>query len=144
MIALPRLINRIPEAMLRKLGPCSPDKAGAVTFRTFCTPHLSRHRSPGHDLLVERARFYLRDAVHVRVATSEGEVQAYVIEPERGGSQASVLLVHDWTDEASFMSAFAEHCRKRGFRTVLLDCPAHGGSIGSQTSIIAGAHAVRE
>ena len=42
------------------------------------------------------------------------------------------------------MSAFAEHLRRRGFRAVLFDCPAHGDSAGTRTSLIACAHAVRE
>jgi pimeloyl-ACP methyl ester carboxylesterase len=42
------------------------------------------------------------------------------------------------------MSAFAVHCRRRGFRTVVFDFPAHGESTGHQTSLIACAHAVRE
>jgi pimeloyl-ACP methyl ester carboxylesterase len=53
-------------------------------------------------------------------------------------------MVHGWTGEASFMSAFAEHLRRRGFRAVLFDCPAHGKSTRKRTSLIACAHAVRE
>jgi pimeloyl-ACP methyl ester carboxylesterase len=133
-----------PQELLRREGPISPEAAGTAAYRIFCTPRLSRHRSPDHDVLVGRARFYLRDAERVRVASSEGEIQAYVLEPDQGPSQGSVLMVHGWTGEASFMSAFAEQIRRRGFRTVLLDFPAHGESAGHRTSLIGCAHAVRE
>jgi pimeloyl-ACP methyl ester carboxylesterase len=118
---------------------------GIRAFRQFCTPRLSSYRAPDHDQLVERARFHLRNAAPLRVATSEGDIQAYVFEPEPNtATGTSVLLVHGWTGEASFMTAFAEHFRKRGLRAVLFDFPAHGQSAGEHTSLIACAHAVRE
>jgi pimeloyl-ACP methyl ester carboxylesterase len=121
-----------------------PLLSGEVAFQQFCTPHLSRYRSADHASLVERARFHLRGGAPMRVATSEGDIQAYVFEPDGPAAEASVLLVHGWTGEASFMAAFAEHLRKRAFRAVLLDLPAHGKSAGERTSLIACAHAVRE
>lgn len=117
---------------------------GALAYRRFCTPNLSEYRSPDHDQLAERARFHLRDATARRVATSSGEVQAYVFEPESAHYAQSVLLVHGWTGEASFMAAFTEHLRRRGLRCVLFDFPAHGKSSGKRTSLVACAHSVRE
>ena len=55
-----------------------------------------------------------------------------------------MLLVHGWTGEAAFMSAFAEQFRRRGLRAVLFDLPAHGRSAGARTTLISCAHAVRE
>jgi pimeloyl-ACP methyl ester carboxylesterase len=118
--------------------------SGALAYRRFCTPALSRYRTADHDLLIERSRFHLRDAHPVLVATQEGDLRAYVFEPEGSGWAASVLMVHGWTGEASFMSAFAEHFRRRGFRVVLFDFPAHGKSAGRHTNLIACAHATRE
>jgi pimeloyl-ACP methyl ester carboxylesterase len=122
-----------------------PEHWGELAFQQFCTPRLSSYRSPDHQLLAERARFHLRNAASTRVATSEGEIQVYTFEPdEEAATGASVLLVHGWTGEASFMTAFAEHFRKRGLRVVLFDLPAHGQSAGESTSLIACAHVVRE
>jgi pimeloyl-ACP methyl ester carboxylesterase len=122
-----------------------PDSWGELAFHQFCTPRLSSYRSADHEQLAERARFHLRHATPLRVATSEGDIQAYVFEPEDGmANGASVLLVHGWTGEASFMTAFAEHFRKRGLRAVLFDLPAHGKSAGERTSLIACAHVVRQ
>ncbi len=141
-------LRPICNAMPRRFGYNSPVISGAAAFRRFCTPQLSAHRSPDHERLVERARFHLRNAVHQRVMTSVGDLQTYVFEPHSQATKiepkASVLLVHGWTSEASFMCAFAEQLRRRGFRVVLFDLPAHGRSAGTQTSLMECAHAVRE
>jgi pimeloyl-ACP methyl ester carboxylesterase len=121
----------------------TPQLWGDFAFRRFCTPRLSRHRSSDHELLVERARFHLRHASPARLETSKGRLQTYVFEPD-GPAVASVLFVHGWTGEAAFMTALAEPFRRRGFRAVLFDLPAHGRSEGEHTSLMACAHAVRE
>ena len=66
-----------------------------------------------------------------------------MFDPEGAWNSASVLLVHGWTSEASFMTAFAEYFRKCGFRIVLFDFPAHGQSTRERASLIDCAHAVR-
>jgi pimeloyl-ACP methyl ester carboxylesterase len=128
---------------LRSSAPADPQLEGELAFERFCTPHLSSARSDDHDQLVERARFHLRNGQAVRVPTSEGELQAYIFEPD-GAKRATVLFVHGWTGEASFMTAFAEQFRKRGFRALLFDLPAHGKSAGKRISLIGCAHAVRQ
>ncbi|MEO1282609.1 MAG: alpha/beta fold hydrolase, partial [Pseudomonadota bacterium] len=54
----------------------------------------------------------------------------------------TVVLIHGWTSEASFMSAIAESLRRAGFRVVLFDLPAHGLSPGAHTNIISCARAL--
>ena len=44
------------------VGPHAPQAWGDFAYQRFCTPSLSRHRSPDHDRLVDRARFHLRHA----------------------------------------------------------------------------------
>jgi pimeloyl-ACP methyl ester carboxylesterase len=127
----------------RTVVPQDPQLWGEFAFQRFCTPATSRYRSADHEVLVERARFHLRNASAVRVAARGCDLQAYVFEPEGAWNGASVLLVHGWTSEASFMTAFAEHFRKRGFRVVLFDFPAHGRSLPERASLIDCAHAVR-
>jgi len=123
--------------------PQDPDAWGEIAFQRFCTPAASRYRSPDYHVLVERARFHLRNASALRVPMAEGDLQAYVFDPEGGWNGTSVLLVHGWTGEASFMTAFAEHFRKHSFRIVLFDFPAHGQSTSERASLIDCAHAVR-
>ena len=138
--------NLTPKGMPRPsvtYGPIRAEAAGASAFRKFCTPKLSTCRSLHHQQLAERARFHLRSAQARRLATSVGELQTYSFEPKTR-SAGSVLLVHGWTGEAAFMSAFADYLCRRGMRSVLLDLPAHGQSSGYRTSLMDCAHAVRE
>jgi pimeloyl-ACP methyl ester carboxylesterase len=108
--------------------------AGDMAFRIFCTPELSQHRGMDHHQLTERARFHLRHARWERVNTLAGEVQAYVFDPD-GARRGTVLLVHGWTSEAAFMTAFIEPLRRTGLRVIAFDFPAHGHSPGRRTNL---------
>jgi pimeloyl-ACP methyl ester carboxylesterase len=108
--------------------------AGDQAFRIFCTPELSHHRTRDHHRLTERARFHLRHARWERVATLEGEVCTYVYEPDEP-RRGTVLLVHGWTSESAFMTAFIEPLRRSGLRVVAFDFPAHGHSPGRRTNL---------
>lgn len=135
-----RLINGVPPGALNAV----PVLAGYLAFRKFCTPRVSRHRSPDHEALVERARFHLRGADRRMVTTRFGELVTHILEPNSGQARASILVVHGWTSEASFMMAIGDYLRRRGYRVILPDLPAHGLSAGTRTSLIDCAHAVRE
>jgi pimeloyl-ACP methyl ester carboxylesterase len=113
--------------------------AGDEAFRIFCTPELSHHRTRDHHQLIERARFHLRHARWERVDTLAGEVSTYVFEPDEA-QRGTVLLVHGWTSEAAFMTAFIEPLRRSGMRVVAFDFPAHGHSAGRRTNL---AHCAR-
>lgn len=116
------------------LDSLPPALAGDIAFRIFCTPELSQHRSPDHEELTARARFHLRHARWERVATPVGTVQSYVFEPD-GHPRGTIVLVHGWTSEASFMTAFMEPLRRSGYRVVAFDFPAHGLSPGRRTTL---------
>lgn len=111
-----------------------PALAGDIAFRIFCTPQLSQHRSADHDQLTARARFHLRHAHWLRVPTPAGDVQTYTFEPD-AHPRGTVVLVHGWTSEAAFMTAFMEPLRRSGFRVVAFDFPAHGLSPGRRTNL---------
>lgn len=128
---------------LDRLARLLPEIAGRQAFIRFCTPSLSSARAVDHDRLVERARFHLRGATAKRLSTSVGNLQTYILEPD-GTALGTILLVHGWTGEAAFMSAFGDYLRRRGWRCVLFDMPAHGLSSGRVTSLIDCAHSVRE
>jgi len=115
----------------------TPALAGSLAYRRFCTPALSERRTADHDLLVARSRRHLESARHLVVAAPDGPTLVYLLEPERDAQPlGTVVLIHGWTSEASFMSALAEPLRRSGFRTVLFDCPAHGRSPGNHVSLI--------
>jgi pimeloyl-ACP methyl ester carboxylesterase len=50
-------------------------------------------------------------------------------------TRGTVLLVHGWTSEAAFMTAFVEPLRRSGLRVVAFDFPAHGHSPGRRTNL---------
>ena len=112
----------------------APAVRAEEAFRVFCSPE--KHRPPNYRKLAHRARFHLRHASLCR----HGEIQTYAFEPSRTG-EGTVLLVHGWGAEASFLAAFAEPLRRRGFRVVALDLPAHGRSAGTHTNLAACARA---
>ncbi|MGI9476566.1 MAG: alpha/beta fold hydrolase [Hyphomicrobiaceae bacterium] len=116
---------------------------GDQAFQLFCTPALSSHRTKDHDELVERARYHLRSAETRRLTTSICEVKTYIFVPD-AEPKANVMLVHGWTGEAAFMGAVAERLRRGGYRTVLMDMPAHGGSEGSEATLFECAQAILE
>lgn len=120
-----------------RLDGLPPGLAGDIAYRRFCQPRFSTRRTADHAALVERARFHLRNARWVEVATSEGRVQAYIFEPDSGTpDRGSVLVAHGWTSEASFMAVIAEQLRRAGFRVVTFDQPGHGKSARERASLI--------
>jgi pimeloyl-ACP methyl ester carboxylesterase len=139
LIVLRLLVSRMQQRVDFS-GPSS----GVEAFARFCTPATSMYRSPDTDVLVARARTQLAGASPVRLSTDQGDLQAYIFEAEGTWNGGSVLLVHGWTSEASFMTAHARNLRRLGFRVVLFDFPAHGLSAGASASLIDCAHSVRE
>ncbi len=126
----------------------SEKRAGDRAYERFCTPHLSDRRAENHDALIERSRKHLGHAVQRVIETRDGPVSTYVLEPDSNSDNSApvktVLLIHGWTCEASFMSVIAESLRRSGFRVLLIDLPAHGLSPGTKTSIVACARAVTD
>jgi len=127
-----------------RYGHLPPDLAGDLAYKRFCQPDVSTRRTPDHAVLVERARFHLRNAQAFRIPTTEREVQAYLFEPDGGASRGSVLVAHGWTSEASFMAVFAEQLKRAGFRVVVFDQPGHGKSAQRSASLIDCARALQQ
>lgn len=125
----------------QRLSGLPPAAAGDAAFRIFCTPAVSQWRHPQHGKLVDRARYHLRSAERMRIQTPVGEMQTYRFKPD-GSTSGTVLIVHGWTSEASFMAALSEAVRRAGFNVVLLDMPAHGISALRSTNLIDCARAV--
>lgn len=128
----------IPKTLLngQRLSALPPGIAGDTAFRIFCTPVLSQYRASNHYQLVERARFHLRNASWARIATPVANIQTYTFDPDTDVPRGTILVVHGWTAEASFMTAIAEPIRRAGYRVVLLDLPAHGLSGAHSTNLI--------
>lgn len=118
-------------------------RAGDLAYHIFCTPSLSERRSKDHEKLADRARYHLRIAKWSRLWSPAAELQVYTYEPD-GASRGTIVVVHGWTSEASFMTALVEPMRRSGFRVVLFDFPAHGHSAGKRVDLIGCARAVLE
>jgi pimeloyl-ACP methyl ester carboxylesterase len=97
-------------------------------LRLFCQP--AKERPSDYSRLAKRARFHFRHAL----CEERGGVRTYVLAPA-DAPKGTILLVHGWASEASFMAAIAEPLRRAGYRIVLLDLPAHGRSQGRQTTL---------
>lgn len=128
----------LPAPLWRKqsLSELPPAEAGDAAFKLFCTPAVSQWRHPEHRKLVQRARYHLRTAGRDVMPTPVGRVQLYRFDPECTEPLGTVLVVHGWTSEASFMTALAEPIRRAGYRVVLIDMPGHGASQGRDTNLI--------
>lgn len=128
----------IPKTLLngQRLSALPPGIAGDTAFRIFCTPEISQYRALNHYQLVERARFHLRNASWARISTPVADIQTYTFDPDIDTPKGTILVVHGWTAEASFMTAIAEPIRRAGFCVVLFDLPAHGLSGAHSTNLI--------
>jgi pimeloyl-ACP methyl ester carboxylesterase len=133
----------LPTNFEKNFDQLAPSEAGDLAFKIFCTPKLSKKRASNHSALTARARYHLRDGEWKRIATSAGELQSYTFHPSRA-NRGTVLLIHGWTGESSFLSAIAEQVRRAGFRVVLLDLPAHGLSSGRATNLMTCARSILE
>jgi pimeloyl-ACP methyl ester carboxylesterase len=130
-----------PALDLERISRTAPGLAGDTAFRRFCTPALSAQRPANYRQLADRARFHLRGARWERIRTPQAELQTYIFEPD-APPKGTILLVHGWTAEAAFMTAFAEPLRRSGYRTVAFDFPAHGRSEDRYTNLAACARAM--
>ncbi len=119
----------------QRLAGLPPGIAGDAAYRIFCTPEISQWRQREHAKLVARARHHLRLAQPVRIETPVGAVQTYRFKPDVP-PLGTVLVLHGWTSESSFMTALAEPVRRAGFNVLLMDMPAHGSSDLRATNLI--------
>ncbi len=120
---------------------------GRAIQKQICARRRGREGVPpvlraGKERPADYRRQALRARFHLRHARQEecGGVRAYVLEPE-GAPKGTVLLIHGWAAEASFMAVFAEALRRIGYRAALFDLPAHGRSQGRTTNLAACARA---
>jgi pimeloyl-ACP methyl ester carboxylesterase len=135
------MTTTIPD--LSKASRVSPARAGDTAYRLFCRPRLSPHASPDHAALLLKSRIHLSKAAWRSVETPVGTVQLYDFGPKTPHGH-TILLVHGWTSEASFMSAFVEPLRQRGHRVLTFDFPAHGHSPGRETNVMDCARAMAQ
>jgi pimeloyl-ACP methyl ester carboxylesterase len=131
-----------------KIGSAiAPRMTGNAAFRLFCTPPKAGNIDEKQRKLAARAEARMAVSEQSRVPFEGGEVQIYLFRTVAVESRGTILLVHGWTGQAAFMSAFVEPLNTAGFDVLALDLPAHGKSSGKHLHIplgVAALHAVRE
>ncbi|MGL4637036.1 MAG: alpha/beta hydrolase [Beijerinckiaceae bacterium] len=130
-----------------KIGSAiAPKMTGNAAFRLFCTPPKAKVDEKQRKM-TERAEARLAASERARVPFEGGEVETYLFRTGEAQIRGTILLVHGWTGQAAFMSAFVEPLTSAGFDVLALDMPAHGKSSGKHLHVplgVAALHAVRE
>lgn len=134
---------RLLRPVVRTAALIAPTLTGRIAFAAFCTPPRSK-QGTNRAAAVKSVGARLDAATRLSVPFPCGSVAAHVFEPSHdfepapGGADAparSVILLHGWTGEAAFMSAFVAPLQRAGFRVVAFDLPAHGQSTGTQLNV---------
>lgn len=86
---------------------------------------------------IAKQREWVRSTERFIVETRLGPISAF-----EAGAGPSVLLVHGWGEQASFLGAFVEPLVDSGFRVVGVDMPGHGESSWRQTNLFEWADAL--
>jgi pimeloyl-ACP methyl ester carboxylesterase len=117
-----------------KVGsPLSHSAASRVALRFFLKPPKPRlSRWDREAALGGRAE---------RIEVSGTELKLLCFGPE---GRKLVLLVHGWGGRGTHMGGFVKPLVERGYRVILFDGPAHGGSGGASTDMFAYANAIAE
>lgn len=117
----------------------APRAAGHIAFKLFCIPPRPKRRTTQSGSAIKSAQGRLAGAERHAIPYPCGSVTAYVFEPagaaEFDSPAPTVLLLHGWTSEAAFMTAFVAPLVEAGFRVVAYDLPAHGNSTGCELNI---------
>lgn len=93
-----------------------------AAFALFTKPRRHRRTSAELALLAEAKRSSVRCGADDLALFSWGE-------------GPTVLMVHGWEGRGTQFHAFVPQLRERGFRAVAMDCPAHGDSTGTASSV---------
>ncbi|PTM40720.1 alpha/beta fold hydrolase [Bosea sp. 124] len=128
---------RLLRPVIRISSLIAPRLTGRLAFTAFCTPPRPKqgaNRAPAVKSITAR----LDGAARISVPFPCGSVTAYLFEPPAIAEPEpapTVILLHGWTGEAAFMSAFVAPLLRAGFRVVAFDLPAHGQSTGAELNL---------
>lgn len=129
---------RLIRPFVRISSLIAPKATGHLAFKAFCTPPRAKPRTARNGA-AKSAQARLDGATRHAIPYPCGSVTAYVFEPADAAEFATpaptVLLLHGWTGEAAFMTAFVPPLLQAGFRVVAYDLPAHGTSSGAELNL---------
>ncbi len=125
--------------LVRVTSLIAPRTVGRLAFKAFCTPPRQKQGNANRNPAVKSASARLAQARPVAIPFPCGSVAAYLFEPARPPvpplRTMTVILVHGWSGQAAYMTAFVAPLVEAGFRVVAFDLPAHGVSTGSELNI---------
>lgn len=111
--------------VLNTLALFSQRRAGAAALKYFFKPRIGQLRPKDLEFLAGAKWFET-------ISDNGLKVQYYVWE----GTGPTVLLAHGWESNSARWRNLINRFRKRRFRIVCVDAPAHGGSGGQQFSAV--------
>lgn len=114
----------------RTVGAVAPEMAARWAETIFCRPPRNAPRAVEEAFLATGTRHTVQSEGHDIAAWTWGEGPV-------------VVLTHGWGSRAGRFSTLAQALAAAGFRVVLFDAPAHGESMGNQTSLPQFASALR-
>jgi pimeloyl-ACP methyl ester carboxylesterase len=130
---------RLFRPLVRVTSLIAPRTIGRLAFQAFCTPPRQKQGNANRNPAVKSASARLADARQVAIPFLCGSVAAFVFEPAHPPAPPAqirtVILVHGWSGQAAYMTAFVAPLVEAGFRVVAFDLPAHGASTGSELNI---------
>ncbi|MEO6039532.1 MAG: alpha/beta hydrolase [Saprospiraceae bacterium] len=109
---------------LNALAVFSPMEAGKRILQLFSTPRSGRLRP--------QDRTFLETAAWGQLQVQNLDVQYYLWEK----SGPTVLLVHGWESNSARWKVLIQRLKKKNYRVVAVDAPAHGASGGSEFNAV--------
>jgi pimeloyl-ACP methyl ester carboxylesterase len=120
----------------------APAPLGVKTARTFyrsvgaVAPGLAGRIAARHFMRSRTGKAPLKERVPLGASAIQIRSGAPIRYGYLWGSQGpAVLLVHGWGSDSSSMYSLVAPLRKRGFRVVAFDAPAHGTQPGTHTTM---------
>ena len=109
----------------------APKTVGRIAFRLFTTPSRATPQNSYELASFNRARARLEKFKFRHIHFDGERVGLYDTgELNDTTGEKSVILVHGWTASSASMVGIARSLNRCGYRTILVDLPAHGESSG--------------
>ena len=123
------LLRRSLQVGLAGLSYVAPGLAGRMATRLWFTPFPLSRPKPIH---------IPSDARSIELKSSGSVVRGF----ELGDGSRTALLIHGWAGSSSQYRRIARRLADEGYRSVVLDLPAHGIEAGSSTNLFEMAEAI--
>lgn len=115
---------RLIRFIFSNLGPVFPNYFGRRAFQLWFS--TQRYKTPAKELPAKNS-----------ASTSTLDMHGLPVMIYRWGeSTKKILFIHGWSGRGTQCAFFIEPLLDAGYQVISFDSPAHGGSPGSQSSIL--------